>query len=129
MSHTRQSLTERKVEILVGNLLRIGVLLATAIVFVGGVLYVIYHANETPNYRIFRGEPPAFRTPEGVATAALSGRRRGIIQLGLLLLIATPVARVAFSLLAFVRQRDITYVIVTLIVLTGLIVSMVGGHS
>ncbi|MBP5972191.1 MAG: DUF1634 domain-containing protein [Brasilonema angustatum HA4187-MV1] len=127
MSQTRRNLSERQVEILVGNLLRYGVLLATAIVLLGGVLYLIYHGKEAPNYQIFRGEPPAFSSPEGVANSVLSGRRRGIIQLGLLLLIATPVARVAFSLLAFMRQRDITYIILTVIVLTGLIISFIGG--
>ncbi|WP_016871583.1 DUF1634 domain-containing protein [Fischerella thermalis] len=127
MSQNRRNLSERKVELLVGNLLRYGVLLASSVVLFGGVLYLIYHGKETPNYQIFRGEPPVFRSPEGIATSALSGRRRGIIQLGLLLLIATPVARVAFSLLAFMRQRDITYIILTLIVLTGLIVSFIGG--
>ncbi|HEY9597209.1 MAG TPA: DUF1634 domain-containing protein, partial [Cyanophyceae cyanobacterium] len=71
----------------------------------------------------------AFRTPEGVATAVLAGRRRGIIQFGLLLLIATPVARVVFSLLAFARQRDFTYIVVTAIVLTGLFYSLIPSHS
>ncbi|PMB47037.1 hypothetical protein CEN41_04250 [Fischerella thermalis CCMEE 5330] len=126
MSQNRRNLSERKVELLVGNLLRYGVLLASALVLIGGVLYLIYHGKETPNYQIFHSEPPAFRSPEGVATSALSGRR-GIIQLGLLLLIATPVARVAFSLLAFMRQRDTTYIILTLIVLTGLIISFIAG--
>ncbi|MBD2773213.1 DUF1634 domain-containing protein [Iningainema tapete] len=125
MSRTRRNLNERQVEIFVGNLLRSGVLVATIVVFVGGFLYLIYHGLEAPNYGIFRGEPPIFRSPQGVATAVLSGRRRGIIQFGLLLLIATPIARVVFSLLAFVRQRDFLYVIITLIVLSGLIYSLV----
>jgi uncharacterized membrane protein len=47
--------------------------------------------------------------------------------LGLLLLIATPVARVAFSVLAFALQRDRTYIFVTLIVLGMLIYSLTGG--
>lgn len=111
MSRFRQSRwTERQVEQVVGNLLRYGVFLATAIVLVGGVLYLIHHGKEAPNYQFFRGESSEFRTPEGVATAVMSGRRRGIIQFGLLLLIATPIARVAFSLLAFVRQGDRIYV-------------------
>ncbi|MEH2296313.1 DUF1634 domain-containing protein [Nostoc sp.] len=80
------------------------------------------------NYQIFRGEPAEFRTPSGVKTSILSGHNRGIIQLGLLLLIATPVVRVIFSLLAFVRLKDYTYVIVTLIVLLGLIYSLIGGN-
>ncbi|WP_298916730.1 DUF1634 domain-containing protein [uncultured Nostoc sp.] len=68
-------------------------------------------------------------TLEGVGTAVLSGRPRGIIQFGLLLLIATPIARVIFSLFAFVRERDLTYIIVTLIVLTEFIYSFVGENS
>ena len=46
---------------------------------------------------------------------------RGLIQFGLLLLIAVPVARVAFSVVAFALQRDRTYVVVTLIVLAVLL--------
>ncbi|HEY9604775.1 MAG TPA: DUF1634 domain-containing protein [Allocoleopsis sp.] len=130
MSRYRQSRwTERQVEQVVGNLLRYGVLIATAIVLVGGVLYLIRHGGEAPNYQFFRGESSEFRSPEGVATAVMSGHRRGIIQFGLLLLIATPVVRVAFSLLAFLRQRDLTYIVVTLIVLSGLLYSLIAGHS
>ena len=51
-----------------------------------------------------------------------------MIQLGLLVLIATPIARVAFSLVAFALQRDRIYVIVTLIVLAVLLYSLTGGH-
>jgi uncharacterized membrane protein len=49
---------------------------------------------------------------------------RGLIQLGLLLLIATPVARVAFSVLAFAEQRDWLYVSITLVVLAVLVYSL-----
>ena len=49
-----------------------------------------------------------------------------MIQLGLLLLIATPVARVAFSLVAFIRQRDRTYIVITTIVLGLLLYSLMG---
>jgi uncharacterized membrane protein len=51
-----------------------------------------------------------------------------LIQLGLLLLIATPVARVAFSVAAFAMQRDRLYVVVALIVLAVLMYSLTGGH-
>ncbi|MBD2527403.1 DUF1634 domain-containing protein [Nostoc sp. FACHB-133] len=127
MLGNKRNFSERQFEIVVGNLLRYGVILATIIVFIGGVFYLIRHGGEASNYQIFHGEPPYFRSPEGVATAAFSGRRRGIIQLGLLLLIITPVARVTFSLLAFMRQRDTTYTIVTLIVLAGLLISLSGN--
>lgn len=122
----RGTWSEHQVEQVVANLLRLGVLIATVVVMLGGVLYLIHHRAEAVNYQFFRGEPPDFRTPEEVAKAVLSGRRRGIIQLGLLLLMATPVARVALSLLIFVQQRDFTYVVVTLMVLTGLMYSILG---
>ncbi len=129
MFQPRQIRTDQQVQQVIGNLLRYGVLLASAIVLVGGVLYLIRHGAEAPNYQFFRGEPSEFRNPEGVATAITSGRRRGIIQFGLLLLIATPIVRVIFSLFAFVQQRDRVYILVTLIVLTGLTYSLIGGHS
>ena len=60
--------------------------------------------------------------------SALSLSSGGIIQAGLLLLIATPVARVVFSVFAFALQRDRTYVFVTLIVLGILLYSLMGGR-
>ncbi|MEH2115264.1 DUF1634 domain-containing protein [Nostoc sp.] len=126
MVFKRHKKSEYRFEQFIGNLLRIGVILATGLVLIGGILYLIRHGSEVPNYQFFRGEPAEFRTPDGVKTSILSGRNRGIIQLGLLLLIATPVIRVAFSLLAFIRLGDFIYVIVTLIVLGGLAYSLIG---
>ena len=67
------------------------------------------------------------RILSGIVKDVLAFKRRGIIQFGLLLLVATPVARVAFSILAFALQRDRTYVIITLIVLGILLYSLTGG--
>jgi uncharacterized membrane protein len=81
------------------------------------------------NYQVFRGEPSELRTISGILHEALALRGRGLIQLGLLILIATPIARVAFSLFAFLYQRDWLYVVVTLMVLGLLLYSLVGGHA
>ncbi|MBR8834803.1 MAG: DUF1634 domain-containing protein [Stigonema ocellatum SAG 48.90 = DSM 106950] len=129
MAIPRRILSERRFEQFIGNLLILGVTLATILVLMGGFLYLIRHGAEAPNYHSFRGELAEFRSPQGVATSILSGRRRGIIQLGLLILIATPIIRVTCSLLAFARQKDFTYVIITLIVLFGLTYSLIGGYS
>jgi uncharacterized membrane protein len=115
-------------EQIIGNLLRIGVIIAAAMVLIGGVLYLIHYGTTLPDYRVFRGEPSDLRSLSGIVIDTLSLRSRGIIQLGLLLLIATPVARVVFSVFAFALQRDYTYVIVTLIVLGVLMYSLAGGH-
>jgi len=81
------------------------------------------------NYRVFAGEPVELRTISGIFYEAWALHGRGLIQLGLLVLIATPVARVAFSLFAFLYERDWTYVFVTLLVLGLLVYSLFGGHA
>ena len=85
------------------------------------MLYLIHNGHDIPEDHIFRGEPTDLRQVPGVLNDLLVLRSRGIIQLGILLLILTPVARVAFSVFAFWQQRDRLYIIVTLIVLVILI--------
>jgi uncharacterized membrane protein len=110
-------------------LLRTGVLIAAFFVFSGGVLYLVRENEPVPDYHVFHGEPENLRTVPGIVHAALAFRGRGLIEFGLLILIATPMARVAFSLLAFLYQRDWTYVAVTVIVLGLLLYSLLAGHG
>ena len=81
------------------------------------------------NYHVFQGEPAELRTLRGIFREAGAWQGRGLIQLGLLLLIATPVARVAFSVGAFLYERDWTYVAVSLLVLGLLFYSLFSGHG
>ena len=117
---------DARVQQAVGNLLRVGVLLAALIVAAGGVLFLLRHGCSVPDYRVFRGEPVDFRTFGGIVRDAFSGSGRGMIQLGLLVLVATPVARVAFTAVAFAFERDRTYVLVALLVLSLLLKSLAG---
>jgi uncharacterized membrane protein len=117
---------DQKIEDIIGNLLRIGVGTAAAVVLVGAAAYLVRHGFGHANYRVFRGEPSDLRTLRGIVRAALSLHPRGIIQLGLVLLIATPVARVAFSVFAFAVERDRMYMVFTLMVLGILILSLAG---
>lgn len=119
---------DQQVEELLGKLLRAGVIIAAAVVLAGGIVYLVRHGAETPNYRFFHGEPTDLRRVSGILTNVLTLRGRGLIQFGVLMLILTPVARVAFSLLAFIRQRDYTYVVVTALVLALLLYGLVGGY-
>ena len=127
VKQTRQW-TDQYVEELIGNLLRVGVTLAAAVVLFGGSIYLVRHGLAAPRYHVFVGEPADLRNVSGIVRDALSLRGRGLIQLGLLLLIATPVARVAFSVAAFAMQRDRLYVVVALVVLAVLMYSLTGGH-
>ncbi|MBF0481321.1 MAG: DUF1634 domain-containing protein [Desulfovibrionaceae bacterium] len=122
-----ESTPDERVEVFIGTLLRAGVTLAAAVVFLGGVAYLASHGTQIPDYRIFRGEPSDLRNIAGIVTDAARLSRRGLIQFGLLLLIATPIVRVGFTVLAFILQKDKTYVLITLIVLGILLYSLVGA--
>jgi uncharacterized membrane protein len=84
---------------------------------------------EQPAFQSFHGEPEALRSISGIVRGAVALDPRSLIQLGLLLLIATPVARVLFSIAAFAAQRDWTYVAVTLVVAAILLFSLFAAHS
>jgi uncharacterized membrane protein len=112
-----QAWSDDRVQWVIGTLLRWGVILAAAMVLAGGALYFGSCASAIPDYKVFHGVPPELRVVTGIVREAVSLNPLGLIQFGLLLLIATPVARVAFSVVAFALQRDRTYVVVTLFVL------------
>ena len=128
MRHFETTLSDRRLEAIIGNLLRAGVVLAATTTSIGGVIYLAHSGESLAHYRLFHGEPADLRQVRGVLSDASSGGGLAIMQLGLLLLIATPVARVAFSLAAFAVQRDGLYVVVTLVVLAVLTFSMAGGQ-
>ncbi len=111
---------------LLGNPLRAGVLLSALIVLFGGAIYLCGMAIPPPNTGVFRGEPSDLRSVGSILRDALALRGRGIIQLGLLVLIATPVARVGFSIFGFAEEHDRMYVVVGSIVLLVLAYSLIG---
>ncbi|OLE63592.1 MAG: DUF1634 domain-containing protein [Candidatus Rokuibacteriota bacterium] len=119
--------TDEQVEQLLGRVLQVGVVLAAAVVLLGGVGYLLGHAMQEYDYRVFRGEPVDLRTLEGIMRGALGLDGRDVVQLGVVLLLATPIARVALSAFAFARQRDVTYVLVTSVVLLLLLASLLAG--
>jgi uncharacterized membrane protein len=122
-------LTDQQLENLVGNLLRTGVTLAAFVVLCGGIIYLARHGHEPANYRVFQGEPSDLKSVSGIVRFAFGFHGRGIIQFGLLLLIATPVFRVALSIWGFAAERDRMYMLFTTIVLAVLLYSLLGSGS
>ncbi len=120
-------LDDQRIEIIIGTLLRTGVILAAAVVLIGAVLYLARHGHEVHNYATFRGEPQRLKHFGEILAGVRALDARSIIQFGLLLLIATPVARVIFSAVGFAIERDSMYVTVTLIVLAILLYSLLGS--
>jgi len=127
MRGIHQRWTDQRIEGIISLLLRTGVIGAAVVVLGGGIFYLLQYGAILPHYQVFHGEPSGLRSLSGIVAAALALDSRGIIQLGLLLLILTPVARVAFSVAAFGLQRDRLYVIVTLIVFGILLYNLLHG--
>ncbi|MCC6483256.1 MAG: DUF1634 domain-containing protein [Armatimonadetes bacterium] len=113
-------------ETAISRLLQAGVALAALVVAVGAVIYLLHHANQKAAYSAFQSEPSHLRYVTSIIEYARDASGRGLIQLGLLILIATPIARVAFSAIAFAVQRDWLYVGITLVVLVLLAASLAG---
>ena len=121
--------TDEQMDNVIGLMLRTGVILSTAFVLGGGIWYIAQFGGQTPEYRTFHGEPPALRTMTGIVRGTTELDPRAWIQLGLLILIATPVARVLFSIAAFAAQRDHAYVAITSLVAAILFYSLFGRHG
>lgn len=114
---------QRDVELLIGQLLRYGVVLSCCVTGVGACFYLYQHHGILPDYKPvgagqpFPGVDAYLRELPTFFPRIFEGDGAAIIQLGVLILIATPVVRVAFSAFAFLIERDYLYVIITLIVL------------
>ena len=118
---------DQDIEQLIGQLLRYGVVTASIIVLFGGFLY-LYQFGQTgiPHYNFFTGERAGFTTMSEIVKGIGSFNAKGIIQLGVLALIATPISRIAFSLIGFIIEKDRLYILFTLIVLIVMMFSIFG---
>jgi len=114
---------DQQFEQVLGTLLICGVIAAAAVVMLGGIVYLARHGAEVPHYHHFQDN---YHSVRAILRAVLAGRGQALIQLGILMLVATPVARVALSLIAFLRRRDFLYTVFTLIVLCVLVLSLLG---
>ena len=121
-----RSWTDQRVDNLIGGILQAGVMAAGILVFAGGILYLIHYGAQPVHYQVFGADRTALSGVLPLLRGAAHLDSRAIIQLGILLLIATPVVRVAFSVVAFWLQRDRIYVAFTLVVLGILLYSLFG---
>ncbi len=119
---------DRRIEVIVGHLLRYSESWFGDDCVCGERAFTFSVMLASPPITsIFRGEPSDFRTIPGIIDSVLNGRGRGWIQLGLLFLIATPIARVVFCVVGFALERDRLYIVFTAIVLAVLLYSLLGS--
>lgn len=117
-------LNDKQVETLIGQVLRAGMLISVAVTCLGMGLYLWRFSSVRPDYGTFHAGGGLFDIGELVPNI-LHGNPIALIQLGILLLIATPVARVAFLVGAFALERDRLYVAVSGLVLAILLYSLI----
>lgn len=111
----------------VGNLLRLGVILSVVTSLFGFVKLFLegfkmpkdYSSLEIPEGTIWQSFWTSLLHFEGVA----------IINLGILLLILTPLTRIIFALVGYIKEKDHTYVVVSIIVLAIMLISFLMGFA
>ena len=114
-------------ELSIAAMLRLGVTLAAVFVLAGGALALRHPWTTIPSYRLFHAGDASLRTLPGIMHGLLRLEPGSIVQFGLVVLIATPVARVVFCVVGFGRQRDALYVAISLAVLLVLVYSLTFG--
>ncbi|RZK23494.1 MAG: DUF1634 domain-containing protein [Flavobacterium sp.] len=117
-------LADKDVQLILGTLLRVGVLVATGIVLIGGIIFLITHADQKVSFQNFKPEETKFSSIASIFVGLRRFDGLATIQFGVLLLIFTPIARVVFSIFSFLLEKDYMYVLIGLIVLCVIITSL-----
>lgn len=110
----------RQVELVIGKILRIGVITSAIVVMIGIIMYFINGGGG------YDGSFP--RRFAAIFAGIAAGKPYAVIMLGIFLLILTPVLRVVVSIYAFYKEHDKLYVIITTAVLIILIFAMMMGY-
>lgn len=120
------SAQSRSMEIFIGKWLRYGVYTSAAVAILGGILY-LFQSQDLPDYTHFTGAAPQYRHLPGIWKGVLQLDGASIIQFAAVILIATPIMRIIFSVIAFAIEKDWLYVVITLIVFSIILFGMFSG--
>lgn len=124
---SEKSLQDERLELNMSRLLIAGVIISGGLVAIGGLLYLLHHGLEKPEYGTFSGEPADLTGLKAVFTLIFQGRGTAIVMLGILVLIATPIARIIFAVIGFALEKDRLYTMISLIVLLIILASLFSG--
>ena len=126
--NSKRRLADHDIEQFIGLQLRFGVLLSSFIVLAGGILYLIQSGNTSlPHYQLFIGEKAGLTTGREIWHGLCSMKAKSIIEFGVMVLIATPILRILFSLIGFILEKDRLYIAITMVVLSVMMISIFGG--
>jgi uncharacterized membrane protein len=116
-------------QLLLGRVLRAGTVISISVVFLGGIIYLYNHGHSIADYRKFTGIPGFLQHADSLFNGAFDFKGQAIIQLGIMLLIATPILRVTISAIGFVLEKDYMYLGISLLVLFIIFMSTISGHA
>lgn len=109
----------------ISSLLVSGLVLSLLIVIVSEIIFLRENAGEITAYKVFTGEPCDLKSIDKIFQAAFNHDHRALMQVGVVVLIATPIARVAFSALTFAYLKDAKFVFISSLVLLALLYSLI----
>ena len=124
----KKLLRDADMQLIIGWILRTGVTLSMAVVIIGGIFFIYRHGRSIADYSTFKGVPDFIQGTGNIIRNVFNVRGQAIIQLGIMLLIATPIIRVIFSAIGFILEKDHLYTFISLLVLFIILVSMFTGH-
>jgi uncharacterized membrane protein len=117
-------LADKDIQVILGTLLRVGVIASMAVVFIGAVIYLVVYHSETVDYHQFNPHKTEYSSVSAIFQGLSRLDSKAIIQFGTVLLIFTPVTRIVFSIFSFLIERDYLYVIIGLFVLCIILISL-----
>lgn len=127
MSVAKENINDKDIQVILGTLLRAGVIISMTIVLIGGVIFLIHNKGVITDYKVFKPELAKFSSIAAIFKGLLTFHGDAIVQFGILMLIFTPVARIFFAVFSFLIEKDYLYVLIGLIILTILAISLNGG--
>jgi uncharacterized membrane protein len=119
--------TDMQMDSAIANMLRFGISLAGTLMILGGWFYLQHPTMQPADYAHFHGTSIDLHNLGKVLTGKRLADSTSVLELGIVLLIATPVARVALCVVDFARQRDRLYVVISFGVLLVLLYSLFRG--
>lgn len=120
-----KSFGDKDLQSFIGNLLRLGVIIAMTIVLAGLIIFLFQYGRDIAHYEQF-DKTATFHISE-FYTKLKHGDSKAIMELGIIALIATPIARVLFTMIGFWLEKDRMYTIIALIVLCIIAFSLMFG--
>ncbi|MCX2576164.1 DUF1634 domain-containing protein [Pedobacter sandarakinus] len=123
----KAKINDKDIQVVLGTLLRAGVIISMSIVLIGGVVYLVHHQGVITDYRVFKPELAKFSSINAIFSGLTSFHGDAIVQFGILMLIFTPVARIIMAIISFFIEKDYLYVLIGFIILAILTISLNGG--